>query len=65
MKEFLMGLIFLIAVLALAGTGILLMPFWMLLEAALRMVLVVIFIFFCIWLLGKFIIFIWGKLKSK
>ncbi len=65
MREFLVGLIFLIAVLILAGTGVLLMPFWMLLEAALRMILILAFIIFCIWLLGKFIIFVWGKIKDR
>jgi len=49
----------------LAGTGVLLMPFWMLLEAALRMILILAFIIFCIWLLGKFIIFVWGKIKDR
>lgn len=65
MKEFLVGLIFLIAVLILAGTGVLLMPLWMLLEAVIRTIFILVFIIFCIWLLGKFIIFVWGKVKDR
>jgi len=65
MKEFLIGLIFLIAVFVFAGIGVLLMPFWLLLAIALRIALIVIFVFFCIWLLGKLIVLVWEKIKTK
>lgn len=65
MKEFLIGLIFLVAVFVFAGIGVLLMPFWLLLAVALRIVLIIIFVFFCIWLLGKLIVLAWEKIKSK
>ncbi|MBM3248348.1 MAG: hypothetical protein FJZ10_02860 [Candidatus Omnitrophica bacterium] len=65
MKEFLIGLIFIVAVFVLAGIGVLLMPFWLLLAIALRIALIVIFVCFCIWLLGKLIVLIWEKIKAK
>jgi hypothetical protein len=65
MKEFLIGLIFLVAVFIFAGIGVLLMPFWLLLAIALRIALIVIFVFFCIWLLGKLIVLVWEKIKTK
>ncbi len=63
MREFLVGLIFLVAVCFLAGIGVLLMPLWILLAVALRIVLIIIFLLLCIWLLGKFIVLVWEKIR--
>jgi len=66
MKAFAVGLIFLIAVSLLAGMGILLFPLIVVLDFFLRIILAIFFVVFAVWLLGKFIIFIWAKLfKSK
>ena len=66
MKAFAIGLIFLIAVSILAGIGILLFPLIIVLGFFLRIVLVLLFVIFCIWLLGKFIIFVWESIfKTK
>ena len=59
MKAFFVGLIFLIAVSVLAGIGILFYPLIIVLGFFLRLILALLFIVFCIWLLGKFIIFFW------
>jgi len=65
MKAFLIGLIFLISVAILAGLGILLYPFLIVLGIALQIVISVIFVIFAIWLLGKLIVLIWESLKPK
>jgi hypothetical protein len=65
-KAFFVGLIFLIAFSILAGIGILLYPLIIVLAFFLRIILALLFIIFSIWLLGKFIIFIWEKVfKTK
>lgn len=64
MKAFLVGLLFLIAAGVLIGIGCLLFPLLLLLGLLLRVVFVMAFGFFTIWLLGKLIIFIWEKLKG-
>ncbi len=61
MKAFLVGLIFLIAVTLLAGVGLLLYPLLLVLAFLLRVLLGLIFAFFAVWVLGKFIIFVWDK----
>lgn len=58
MRAFLIGLAFLIAVIALAGIGILLSPLVIVLGFFLRIIFTFLFVIFAIWLLGKFIIFI-------
>jgi hypothetical protein len=66
MKAFFIGLIFLFAVSILSGIGILLYPLIIVLGFFLRIILALLFVIFCIWLLGKFIIFVWGKIfKTK
>jgi hypothetical protein len=62
MKAFAIGLIFLIAVSILAGIGILLYPLIIVWGFFLKIILVLLFVIFCIWLLGKFIIFIWENI---
>jgi len=66
MKAFFVGLIFLIAVSVLAGIGILFFPLIIVWGFFLRIILTLLFIVFSIWLLGKFIIFVWeGIFKTK
>ena len=66
MKAFFVGLIFLIAVSVLAGIGILFYPLIIVWGFFLRIILALLFIVFCIWLLGRFIIFIWERIfKTK
>ncbi len=64
MREFLVGLVFLIAAFALMGIGALLFPLVIVLGFFLRIIFAFLFIIFAVWLLGKFIIFIWGKLRN-
>jgi hypothetical protein len=63
MKEFLAGLIFLFAVAVLAGIGVLLFPLLIALAWFLRIAVIFVLIVFGIWLLGKFIILVWEKMK--
>jgi hypothetical protein len=65
MKAFLVGLLFLAAVMVFAGLGVLLYPFLALLTVSLQFVLGILIIIFVIWLLGKLIIFAWDKLNTK
>ena len=66
MKAFFVGLIFLIAVSVLAGIGILFYPLIIVWGFFLRIILALLFKVFCIWLLGRFIIFIWERIfKTK
>jgi len=64
MKAFFVGLIFLIAVSVLVGIGILFYPLIIVWGFFLRLILALIFIVFCIWLLGKFIIFVWEGISK-
>ncbi|MFA5356827.1 MAG: hypothetical protein WC301_05435 [Candidatus Omnitrophota bacterium] len=64
MKAFLVGLIFIMAAALLSGLGVLLFPLLIVLGFFLRVVVGLIFVVLAIWLLGKFIIFVWEKLKS-
>ena len=65
MKAFAIGLIFLIAAGILAGIGILLFPLIIVFGFFLRMVIALIFTIFCIWLLGKLVIFGWENISKK
>ncbi|MEW5758987.1 MAG: hypothetical protein AB1755_05945 [Candidatus Omnitrophota bacterium] len=64
MKAFLVGLLFLFAVLILLGIGIVLYPFLLIGSFFLQFIIGFIFIIFAIWLLGKFILYIWDKFKK-
>jgi len=59
MRAFLIGLVSLIALLILAGVGLLLYPFVIVLALFMQVILALLFVVFAIWLLGKFIIFVW------
>ena len=63
MKEFVIGLLFLIAVAVLIGLWFLFYPLLMLLGMLLRLCVIFILALAAIWLLGKGIVCIWGKLK--
>ena len=65
MKEFLVGLIFLFGVLVLSVLGILLLPLLLLMTFALRVVFGIFLFLFAIWLLGKFILWVWDQMSPK
>ena len=65
MKEFFVGLIFLILAFLLAGVAILLSPLLLIFGIFLRILIYIIFVIFAIWLLGKLIILIWEAIRSK
>ena len=64
MKAFLVGLLFLAVVGLFIGMWFLFFPLLLVMGLLLRVSLVFILAVGAIWLLGKFIIFIWEKLKS-
>ena len=64
MKAFFVGLIFLIAAGLLAGVGILLFPLLVVLAWFLRLIVISLLLIFAIWLLGRFIIFVWEMIKK-
>ena len=65
MKAFFIGLVALAIVGIFAGIGFLLHPFFILLGFLLRFFAWLAFIILCVWILGKFIIFIWDKAFKK
>jgi len=65
MKAFLVGFVFLIAVSILSGLGLLLFPLIIVLGFFLRIIITLLFVLFSIWLLGKFIIFVWENVFRK
>lgn len=65
MKAFLIGLIFLMAVVILSGIGVLIFPLILALAIFLKIIVSLLLVLFAIWLLGKFIIFIWEKIFNK
>lgn len=64
MREFVVGLLFLAAVGLVIGMCFLIFPLLLLAGLILRFILVFTFGILAIWLLGKFIILIWNKLKG-
>ncbi|HOE68032.1 MAG TPA: hypothetical protein PK997_05285 [Candidatus Omnitrophota bacterium] len=65
MKEFFVGLLAIIVVLLLAGVGVLLFPFFLLLGIALRFLVLVLVGLFAIWLVGKLVLLLIDSLKKK
>ncbi|OIO34303.1 MAG: hypothetical protein AUJ70_01405 [Candidatus Omnitrophica bacterium CG1_02_40_15] len=61
MKEFFIGIVFLILVGVLASLGFLLFPLLLLIAFVLRFVLSAVILLFFIWLLGKLILFLSKK----
>ncbi len=62
MKAFFIGLITLIIVIIMSTIGALLYPFFIVLGLLFRVILSFLLFIFAIWLLGKFILFIWEKI---
>ena len=65
MKAFLVGFLFLIAALLLSGVGLLLYPMLLLTALLLRVIISLLLFLLGIWLLGKFIIWVWESLRGK
>lgn len=65
MKAFFIGLITLIIVIIMGTIGTLLYPFFIVLGLLFRVILSFLLFVFAIWLLGKFILFIWEKLFKE
>jgi hypothetical protein len=65
MKAFLVGLLSLLAIAFLGGVIFLLTPLFFVLAIIFRVILGIIFLLFAVWLLGKFILFIWEKLNPS
>lgn len=63
MKAFLTGLLFLAAVAILWGLGVLLFPLLMVLAVMIRVIVIITLLILAIWLLGKFILYVWEKMK--
>jgi len=64
MKAFLVGLLFLFSLIAAVVFGLLMFPFLLIVAFFLQILLVIGGIVFVIWLLGKFIIFIWRSVRK-
>jgi len=64
MKAFLVGLLFLFSLIAAVVFGLLMFPFLLIVAFFLQILLVIGGIVFIIWLLGKFIIFIWRSVRK-
>ena len=65
MKAFLVGFLFLCAVLLLMGVGFLLFPILLILTFFLRIAVGFALILFAIWLLGKFVLFLIEAMNKK
>lgn len=67
MKEFLVGLLFIIVALLVVAVGsmlgILLFPLLIVLNILLRFVIAAIVVIFAIWLVGKIVMMVWEKVK--
>ena len=63
MKAFLVGLLFLFIVAVLAGMGVLLFPFLLVLGWIVRVILIVVLLILAVWLLGKLILYIRKKTR--
>jgi len=64
MKAFIVGLLFLLCLGILAGVGVLFFPLLLFLAFFLRIIIVIAFVLISIWLLGKFIIYVWERLRE-
>jgi len=64
MKEFLVGLLSLLILAAMAGVAVLLIPFLMVLALFLRIFIFALLGLFSIWLLGKVIIVVFQEMKE-
>ncbi|MBU1125825.1 MAG: hypothetical protein KKC84_07345 [Candidatus Omnitrophica bacterium] len=65
MKAFLVGLLFLLAVGVFMGIGVFLYPLIIVLGVFLRVFVGFALVLGGIWLLGKFILYVWEKVKKE
>ena len=65
MKAFFVGFFALVALFLLAAIGFLLYPFLLALVLFLRVIAFLVLIILGIWLFGKFIIFVWEKMRGR
>ena len=65
MKAFLVGLVFLVAVLIFSVIGYLIFPLLLVLGVFLKFIISAALILLAIWFLGKSIIFVWESIKEK
>ena len=65
MKAFLVGLVFLVAVLMLSAIGCLIFPLLLVLGVFLKFIISAALIILAIWFLGKSIVFVWESIKEK
>jgi hypothetical protein len=63
MRAFLVGLLSLAAIAFLGVIMFLLWPVFFVLAIIFRVIFGIVFLLFAVWLLGKFILFIWKKLN--
>jgi hypothetical protein len=64
MKAFLVGVLFLFSFIAAVALGLMLFPFFLIAAFFLQILLVIAGIVLVIWLLGKFIIFVWRSVRK-
>jgi hypothetical protein len=64
MKAFLVGFFALIAGAVFFWLGMLFFPLFVVLGLVIRIIITVILAIFAIWLLGKFIIYVWQKISK-
>jgi hypothetical protein len=65
MKAFFVGLLVIVAVLVLAGLGILLFPLLIVLGVALRFLVIILIGLLAVWLIGKLTLLFIDALKGK
>lgn len=64
MKAFFVGLLALFVIAILAGLGVLLYPFLIVLGLFVRIILIGVLLILATWLLGKFIVYLWRKMRG-
>jgi hypothetical protein len=65
MREFFIGLLVIIAVLLLAGLGVVLFPLLLVLGLALRVLILILIGLFAVWLVGKLTLMLIEAFKKK
>ena len=65
MKEFFVGLLVIVAAFVLAGLGVLLFPFLLVLGLALRILVIIAMALLAIWLVGKLVLLFIDAVKGK
>lgn len=65
MKAFLIGFILTVATGIFVLIGFLFFPLFLLLALLAKVIVAIVFVAFCMWLLGKFVIFVWESLSRK